>query len=831
MAAELAVDQFLSLLERSRLLPEEQAQRLVDEFNESGSFDDSKKIADELVSREVLTSWQAGMLLQGKHRGFILGAYRILKPLGKGGMGAVFLAEHQRMRRRCAIKVLPSDHSKRESSLLDRFYREAQAVAALDHPNIVRAYDVNSSMENNKEIHYLVMEYVEGYDLQQTVQKRGVLGFREAADLIRQAAEGLAHAHQAGLVHRDIKPANLLLDSKGVVKVLDLGLAVFTETEDASLTNEMGDTVLGTADYLAPEQALDSHNIDARADIYSLGQTFYFLLVGHPPFPEGTVAQRLLAHQMKEPHPINATRPDAPLSLLSIVKKMIAKKPADRYQTAGDVAAALGEWLKGQSEGSGFLARQSRLGGDSRIGLRSPPEPTQPTSDHRVETDLELAPLDDEPKPRPSGLGMGSSAAKLPGSGTRLPGSGTRLPGSGAKLPRRKGDSQAGGSHDRLAASQSDALSASFPGPAAKPAKPSDVDDSEEGDEYRLSGEMPAAAPLGQESVEPAPAKSPLDDDLFSAPLPPAPPVKSGAHEIPRPKQAAKSAERSVYGLLFESGLFWIGLAVVLVLGLVIAIIATRPPARDAAPPSSVSLEDSTSPTEPDPPPAEPAAEPGKKSDAKPPPPKAAESSRPQQPSGRAGTKAKPKKPVGESPDPGKPDSPPGPPPTAPAEQPGAAKTADEAEPPAKPAARPPVENEPDKQALFAGVDKVSLELKSFDNAANSKLNLTLAREIDSALSRAGISTARQTDAAVLQIAMAAENDGQLVRLMLYGRLTCQIPNSEGVVVWEHQQEVASVAHAVLQASTVHQAIRSGMKDFFDNLVDARREAIEATAK
>jgi hypothetical protein len=167
------------------------------------------------------------------------------------------------------------------------------------------------------------------------------------------------HAHQAGLIHRDVKPANLLVDSHNVVKILDLGLARFTGEDRASLTVQYDENVLGTADYLAPEQAIDSHGVDARADIYSLGCAFYYLLTGHPPFPDGTLPQRLMAHQKEPPPGILKDRPDAPAGLLEICTRMMAKRPDDRYQSARDVAAALAEWL----EGNGHLPQGALLGG------------------------------------------------------------------------------------------------------------------------------------------------------------------------------------------------------------------------------------------------------------------------------------------------------------------------------------------------------------------------------------------------------------------------------------------------------------------------------------
>ena len=177
------------------------------------------------------------------------------------------------------------------------------------------------------------------------VKSDGPMSYVAAADYIRQAAEGLAHAHQSGLIHRDVKPANLLVDQKNVVKILDLGLARFTDEDKASLTLAFDENVLGTADYLAPEQAIDSHGVDARADIYGLGCSMYFLLTGHPPFVGGSLPQRLVMHQKQPPPSILLDRPDAPDDLIEICMKMLAKKPEGRYQSADEVAKVLTDWL------------------------------------------------------------------------------------------------------------------------------------------------------------------------------------------------------------------------------------------------------------------------------------------------------------------------------------------------------------------------------------------------------------------------------------------------------------------------------------------------------
>ena len=453
-------------------------QKLLEEFAEpSAELGTSRKIAEELVARETLTRWQAEQLLRGKHRGFFLGPYRILGMLGEGGMGKVYLAEHQMMRRRCAIKVLPTKSQKDKTSI-DLFYREAQAVAALDHPNIVRAYDVNKDLINDTEFHYLVMEYVDGLDLQRMVQKQGVLSYEQAADTIRQSAEGLGHAHERGFVHRDIKPANLLVDTKGVVKVLDLGLARFFDDKDASdsdssvTTRKRSESILGTADYLAPEQAINSDDVDARADIYSLGQTFYFILMGHAPFPKGTVAERLLAHQTKFPAPILKGRPDAPPDLVAIIDKMTSKRPEHRYQAASEVVETLDEWLsqfRGDEDNS--LGRSSLLAGAVRQSYLKRPDARRSASAGSEEGELELAPLDDEPSPptrqtAKSGKNGGKKASDNAKSSGKESGSSMPSDDSSRKVPKPGGGDSLLDELPELPSSE-DGLAADLPGGAS----------------------------------------------------------------------------------------------------------------------------------------------------------------------------------------------------------------------------------------------------------------------------------------------------------------------------------------------------------------------------
>lgn len=355
---------FIDLVKRSQLIEEEQLERFLAKLrakNDGALPETQEDIAQALVEAELLTDWQAEKLLSGKHRGFILGKYKLLRMLGKGGMSSVYLAEHILMRARRAIKVLPKNRVQ-DATYLDRFRTEARAAAKLDDPNIIHTYDIDEYEGQ----HYLVMEYVEGQDLHQLVKEHGPLDYLVAADYIAQVARGLSHAHAMGLVHRDIKPANCLVDKNKVVKLLDMGLARIIDDE-ASLTLDNNENVLGTADYLAPEQALNSHKADARSDIYSLGCTFYFLLTGHPPFPEGSISERLLKHQVERAPSILKDRPDAPPILVHICETMMAKKPHDRYQSAEDVAQRLAEWLADRGHEVGDSGK-NLLGGSGGVG-------------------------------------------------------------------------------------------------------------------------------------------------------------------------------------------------------------------------------------------------------------------------------------------------------------------------------------------------------------------------------------------------------------------------------------------------------------------------------
>ncbi len=305
MAAPTTPEELLDLLRQSNLLSESDLENC---RARAGMAPSAEKLAEELVRAGLLTPFHSTNLMRGRWRGFFLGKYRLLEQLGAGGMGQVFLAAHQMMRRLVALKVLTLRPGA-DPSMLPRFQREARAMAVLDHPNIVHAYDC----DQDEKVHYIVLEYVDGISLSDLVKRRGPLAVERAVNYVWQAAQGLQQAHDCGIVHRDIKPGNILVDRQGVVKILDMGLArLFHDHADNLTLEHNAGRALGTADYLAPEQVANSHDVDPRADIYSLGASLYYLLMGKAPFQGATVAQKLLLHQLKAPPALREVRRRSP---------------------------------------------------------------------------------------------------------------------------------------------------------------------------------------------------------------------------------------------------------------------------------------------------------------------------------------------------------------------------------------------------------------------------------------------------------------------------------------------------------------------------------------
>ncbi|NCX98673.1 MAG: serine/threonine protein kinase, partial [Planctomycetia bacterium] len=316
-----SIADFLAVVRRSGLVEESRLAEAVAAWPDP-SIDLPDELPQALIAAELLTQWQVDQLRKGKHKGFMLGKYRLLRLLGAGGMSSVYLAENTTLRKQVAIKVLPIKRVE-QSSFLARFEREAQAAFGLGHQNIARAFDLDTAGS----VHFIVMEYIDGIDLHAKVKQDGPLEIRDAVDYLRQAAIGLHYAHGEGLVHRDIKPANLILDRKGVVRILDLGLALASDDDkQASLTRE--------------------HDEKGRSDIYALGCTLHYLLVGRAPFAQGKLAERIQAHVNKPPPNILEERPDVPPPIADLYFRMLEKHPDARPQTAEDVANALAAWLK-----------------------------------------------------------------------------------------------------------------------------------------------------------------------------------------------------------------------------------------------------------------------------------------------------------------------------------------------------------------------------------------------------------------------------------------------------------------------------------------------------
>jgi serine/threonine protein kinase len=342
-----SIPAFVQAVRRSQLLGAAELHELKAKL--ANDLREPRALAQRLVERGWLTPYEVEQLLEGHVQELVLGPYRLLQLVGEGGLCQVFKAWDVPAQRVVALKLVHPE-LRSNTEVLEQLRQEIQVLGRLNHPCFVKAYDVAA----NASRHYFAMEYVEGLDLSKLLQKAGPLPVVQACDYIRQAAAGLQYAYEQGLVHRDIKPANLLAPVQGSqVRILDIGIARLEwsyrdlTTTATATANSQGSGVMGTPDYIAPEQALNPHLASVRADIYSLGCTLYHLLTGQPPFPGRSLTQKLLHHQQTPPPSGRDLRPELPPELAGVLQKMMAKAPEHRYQTPAGVSVALARFCRG----------------------------------------------------------------------------------------------------------------------------------------------------------------------------------------------------------------------------------------------------------------------------------------------------------------------------------------------------------------------------------------------------------------------------------------------------------------------------------------------------
>jgi serine/threonine protein kinase len=338
------VDRFLKAVLRSGLLDRAQLQTALRDLA-LDRRDDPEAVADHLVRTGRLSRFQARKLMQGMPGGLVLGPFQILAPIGKGGMGTVYLARDVRGDQLQALKVLTPKKARESQRLLARFRREMEMCQRVAHPHIAWTCDVGVCQG----VYYIAMEYIPGKSLYRVVSDDGVLDVARAARLFGEISLALDHAHHQGLIHRDLKPSNIQITPNDHAKLLDLGLAIM-QGETVSAREVVGGHgyVVGTMDYIAPEQTEDAAGVDPRSDIYALGSTIYFALTGQPPFPGGTVLEKLDRHRTEEPLPLEQLNPSVPPEFCRLVRRMMAKRPDERFPNAHSVQQELRSWADGQ---------------------------------------------------------------------------------------------------------------------------------------------------------------------------------------------------------------------------------------------------------------------------------------------------------------------------------------------------------------------------------------------------------------------------------------------------------------------------------------------------
>lgn len=331
------LDDFLANLGRTALVAPRELKRVVAQLPPKPEQDAAVRLARLLIQQRLLTTYQARKVLAGATRGFFLANFRILRPIGEGGMGKVYLAESEQDGQRVAIKVLPPRRAAEEQQALLRFRREMELSQRLVHPNVARTLEVG----RQGDVHFMVLEYIRGRSLYEMVHEGGPLRVPDAARYFLKVLEGLEAAHQAGIVHRDLKPSNLMVTPEGDAKILDLGLAKAIG-EESPLTRP--NVVIGTLDYASPEQLGNAAKADKRSDLYSLGCTIYFTLSGRAPFEGGDVVNKIFKQRMEDPEPLELVARGVPAAFAAIVRTLMAKKPEDRYATVADLRTDLARW-------------------------------------------------------------------------------------------------------------------------------------------------------------------------------------------------------------------------------------------------------------------------------------------------------------------------------------------------------------------------------------------------------------------------------------------------------------------------------------------------------
>jgi serine/threonine protein kinase len=381
------VEAFLKLILRSGLLGREALQAHLRNMPVERR-EDADAVAEHLIRAGHLTRFQVRKLFAGTPLGLVLGPFHVLAPIAKGGMGTVYLARDWRSEQFVALKVLPPKKAREEERLLARFRREMEMSQRVSHPHLAWTYEVGKWHE----VHYIAMEYIPGRSLYRLVHDEGQMAVSRVARLFAEVCLALDHAHNQGLIHRDLKPSNIIVTPNDHAKVLDLGLALM-EGEMRGEREVIGGEgyIVGTMDYIAPEQTADASRVDARCDVYALGCTIYFALTGRPPFPGGTAKEKIMRHRAEEPTPVPDLNADVPPAFVGLLRRMMAKDPEQRLPSA---AAARHELLTWADRGSGLpLDRPEDRGYAQSVAVL---EEKEPSAEQVVAEEL---PADEEPSP------------------------------------------------------------------------------------------------------------------------------------------------------------------------------------------------------------------------------------------------------------------------------------------------------------------------------------------------------------------------------------------------------------------------------------------------